>query len=326
MTNPPISFLISPLSLLFHSRFYSYRPKHFEFHVIADVDDDPKLFLKFVRQQSKLGFSDVEIPLSHFHHMKSMRPLPSIIDFCLRPNDYSLTILANCYCRLNSVDLGFSVLASIIKLGFQPNIVTFTTLINGFIHSNQFEKAVPLLDKIVKLGFQPTLVTYGSMFKGLCRSGGNAGALKLLRNMESYGHFMPNHEMKVKGISPDVVTYNTLIRAKGLHDVCAYTIMIKGFCKEGLLAKADELLKNMEDNKCFPNECTFNTIRRGFIDGKDVRRALELVSLMRNKEFAADNHTISSFVGLLTDPNIDDAGKELLKKFLVIRKNGRSND
>ncbi|XP_021771753.1 pentatricopeptide repeat-containing protein At2g17140-like [Chenopodium quinoa] len=565
------------------------------FHADVDFDfDDPKLFLKFVRQQSKLGFSDVETPLSLFDHMKLIRPLPGIIDFnilfssiCkikphppfstvislyrqllflgLRPNIYSLTILANCYCRLNFVDLGFSVLANIIKLGFQPNIVTFTTLINGFIHSNQFEKAVPLLDKILKLGFQPDMVTYGSLFKGLCSSGDNAGALKLLRNMESYGHFMPDvviystiidslckdqllpqalrlfKEMKVKGISPnvftlirgmctlgqqkeaqemltemlrnnitpdvntysmlidmyckegkvgeardifvhmiergfvpniitysalvdgyclrgemdeaeklmdlmvengckpdvvtysslingyckskkidkalgllqemhfnglapDVITYSTLIdalckdnqlklahqffkemeahglkpdvitwnslldgmckngqideaiatlkemessgvapdiityrtlmdgfcesnrlreamdifsflTAKGLHDLRAYTIMIKGFCKEGLLAKADELLKNMEDNGCFPDECTFNTIIRGFIDGKDISRALELVRLMRIKEFAADNHTISSFVGLLTNPNIDDADKDLLKKF-----------
>uniref|UniRef100_A0A803KNR1 Pentatricopeptide repeat-containing protein n=1 Tax=Chenopodium quinoa TaxID=63459 RepID=A0A803KNR1_CHEQI len=87
------------------------------------------------------------------------------------------------------------------KVGEARDIfVTFTTLINGFIHSNQFHKAVHLLDKILKLGLQPTLVTYGSIFKGLCRSVDNADALKLLRNMESYGHCMPG-----------VVIYSTII-------------------------------------------------------------------------------------------------------------------
>ncbi|XP_021734773.1 pentatricopeptide repeat-containing protein At3g22470, mitochondrial-like [Chenopodium quinoa] len=113
----------------------------------------------------------------------------------------------------------------------------------------------------------------------------------------------------------EAVDIFSFLTAKGLHNVCAYNIMIKGFCKEGLLAKADELLKNMEDNGCFPDECTFNTLIRGFIDGKDIRRALELVRLMRIKEFVADNHTISSFVGLLADPNIGDADKDLLKSF-----------
>ncbi|XP_021742876.1 pentatricopeptide repeat-containing protein At1g62680, mitochondrial-like [Chenopodium quinoa] len=170
----------------------------------VDVDfDDPKLFLKFVRQQSKLGFTNAEIPLFLFDHMKLIRPLPDIVDFnqllssiCkikpnppfstvislyrdllflgLRPNNYSLNILANCYCRLGYVHFGLSLVSYTIKLGYQPDIATFNTLINGFIHSNQLDKAVPLLDKILKLGYQPTLITYGSMFKGLCRSGDNA--------------------------------------------------------------------------------------------------------------------------------------------------------
>ncbi|XP_056697404.1 putative pentatricopeptide repeat-containing protein At1g12700, mitochondrial [Spinacia oleracea] len=593
---------------LLHSRNYSYRSTHhhfddfFSFFFRDHFDDfDPQLFLKYVRHRSKLGFTNIDYPLSLFHHMKSIRPLPSIVDFYilftamtkmkpnpplstvislsrqlqllgLHPDDYSLTILANCYCRLGNVDLGFSILASIIKLGYQPNIVTFTTLINGFIHTDQFNQAVRLLDKIVKLGYQPTLVTYGSMFRGLCRLGDNYGALNLLRNMESHRHCTPNvviystiidslckdqllplalhlfKEMKSKRISPNVVTYSTLIRGmctlgqwkeardmynemlgnniqptiktcnmlidryckegrvgearaiyesitkrgllpnivtysalldgyclrgemdeaeklmdlmikhgcepnvvtysslingyckskkidralgllkkmplvglspnvvtystlidglckdnqlefarqlfkdmkshglkpvivtynslldglcknawideamqlfkemknngvhpniilynilidglfeagqlgeavdifsvligKGRHNVRSYNRMIKRFCKKGLLTDADELLKKMEDNGCSPDNCTFNTIIRGFLYGKNVKRALELISIMRSRGFAVDNHNTSSLVVLLADPTVGDSDKELVRNFFENR-------
>uniref|UniRef100_A0A803KNU3 Pentatricopeptide repeat-containing protein n=1 Tax=Chenopodium quinoa TaxID=63459 RepID=A0A803KNU3_CHEQI len=195
--------------------------------------------------------------------MKLIRPLPGIIDFnmllssiCkikphppfstvislyrhllllgLRPDHYSLTILANCYCRLGSVHFGLSLLAFTFKLGYQPDVVTFNTLINGFIHSHQLDKSVRLLDKVVNLGFQPDMVTYGSMFKGLCRSGDNAGALKLLENMESYGHYMS-----------DVVIYDTIIDS---------------LCKDQLLPQALHLFKEMKVNGISPNVFTCTTL------------------------------------------------------------------
>ncbi|KAL2898333.1 hypothetical protein RDABS01_040115, partial [Bienertia sinuspersici] len=132
----PKPFFFFPFHL---PRFYA---RIVDSHFYVDVDD-PKLLLKSLRQQCKLGFTKAEHAL----------PL---------------------YCHLGRVDLGFSVLAHLIKLCFRPNIVTFTTLINGLVHTHHFDHAVRLLDKIVKLDFQPTLVTYGTMFKGLCSTGNNA--------------------------------------------------------------------------------------------------------------------------------------------------------
>ncbi|KMT14278.1 hypothetical protein BVRB_4g076330 isoform B [Beta vulgaris subsp. vulgaris] len=260
--------------------------------------DDSRLLLRSMKQQCKLGFIKIEHVVSLFHDMKSLSPLPSIIDFsqlftamckmkphppfstvislhrqlllsCLRPDHYSLNILANCYCRLGHVNFGFSILAYIIKLGYQPDIVTFSTIINGLVQSDHLDQAVELLNKIVKLGFQPDLVVYGTMFKGLCRASNNAGALKLLRNMESHGHYTPNvviyntiidslckdkllpqalsllAEMKTKGIQPDVVTYSTLIR---------------GMCSLGQWKDAEKLLTEMLGNNITPGVYTYNIL------------------------------------------------------------------
>ncbi|KAL2941228.1 hypothetical protein RDABS01_029578 [Bienertia sinuspersici] len=205
--------------------------------------DDPQLFLKSVRQQCILGFTNTDNAFSLFNDLKYLRPLPRIIDFnqllsamckikpfppfstviSLREQlieiNYSLNILANCCCGLGLVDLGFSILAS-IKLGYQPYIVTFNTLINGLCHSNNLDGAVKLLDKVVKLGLNPEIYTYGTMFKGLCRTRNHTGALKLLRIMESHGHCMPN-----------VVIYSTIIDC---------------LCKDNLLGKALNLFSEMK--------------------------------------------------------------------------------
>ncbi|KAK9675579.1 hypothetical protein RND81_11G016600 [Saponaria officinalis] len=193
------------------------------------ISSNPQLFIGFVREQCKLGFSSVHIPVSIFHQLTSFRPRPCIIvfnqlfaamckirphpplytvvNFCnhlelsgLRPDCHSVGILANCYCRLGRVDFAFTILGKRLKLGYPPDVVIITTLLNGLIVSDKLHHAVRLLDRVVKLGLQPNLITYGAMFKGLCRNGDNAGALRLLRNMESKAPFKPN-----------VVIYSTLI-------------------------------------------------------------------------------------------------------------------
>ncbi|KAK9705376.1 hypothetical protein RND81_07G052000 [Saponaria officinalis] len=230
------------------------------------VVDDRRLFLQSVREQCKLGFSSVQIPLSIFHQLCCLRPLPSIILFnqlftamCkirphppfstvvtfshqlelsgLRPDRHLIGIVANCYCRLGRVDFGFSLLGRHLKLGYPLNVLIINTLVNGLITSDKLQPAIQLLDKVAKLGIQPTLVTYGLMFKGLCRNGDNAGALNLLSNMELKTPF-----------KPDVVIYNTLMDS---------------LCKDRLLPQALGLFKEMKVNRVLPNVVTYNTLIRG---------------------------------------------------------------
>ncbi|XP_057550475.1 putative pentatricopeptide repeat-containing protein At1g12700, mitochondrial [Amaranthus tricolor] len=346
-----------PIALLLPSRFQGNLRFHFCHRKISTYASDvhvadSKLFLDYVRQQSKLGFNKIDHPLSLFHSMKSIRPLPSIFDFNmlftamskmkpnppffsiitlfkqlhfsgLRPDGHSFSIMANCYCRLGRVDLGFAVLSYIIKLGYRPCIVTFTTLINGFIHIHRLGNAVQLLDKIVKLGYEPDLFVYGTMIKGLCRTGDNLGALKLLRDMESHAHCMPGiviystiidslykdglineavnlfSEMQVKGIRPNVVTYNILIRgmcnlarwkeAEDMHETVAknlipqvstYSMLIDMYCKDGMIDEAEAVFRLMTEKGQVPDLITYNTLMDGYCLRGDMDKAKELMILM----------------------------------------------
>ncbi|KNA06219.1 hypothetical protein SOVF_183070 isoform B, partial [Spinacia oleracea] len=251
---------------------------------------DRHLFINSVRDQCKLGFTDLNHPISLFRQLIYLRPLPSVIDFNqlftsmlklknlkphltiisfssnlelsgVRPDRYSMGILANCYCHLGRIDFGFSLMGKSLKLGYPPNCITFTTLINGFIHCDKLPQAVQLLDKIVKLGFQPDIVTYGAMIKGLCRIGDNVGALSLLHKMQSEGLCKPN-----------LLIYTTII-----DSLCE-----KGLLKEGLdlfSEQAKGVLDEMIESKIAPNLKTYNMVEMFCEDGSvdDAHTNLELM-------------------------------------------------
>ncbi|KAL2941029.1 hypothetical protein RDABS01_029379 [Bienertia sinuspersici] len=69
------------------------------------------------------------------------------------PDLFFLNILANCYCRLGYVDLGFFVFALIIKFGFpptikeshgccMPNVVIYSTIIDSLCKDQLLPQAL----------------------------------------------------------------------------------------------------------------------------------------------------------------------------------------
>ena len=60
----------------------------------------------------------------------------------------------------------------------------------------------------------------------------------------------------------DIVSHNIIIQP----NVKTYIIMIGGLCNGGLIAEAEKLLMEMEEEGCSPNSWTYNTIIRGFIN------------------------------------------------------------
>lgn len=74
-------------------------------------------------------------------------------------------------------------------------------------------------------------------------------------------------EMISKGIAADVKTYTYLI------------------------SEAENLLRKMEEDGCFPNDFTFNTIIRGFIKNNEISGALVLAEQMKERGFSADAST-----------------------------------
>ena len=137
----------------------------FTSHYCSTIGENVKIpnqnrdqLLKSVRDHCKSGtFKNLDHALGLFDTMLHMHPLPSIVDFTqllgaiarmkhysvvitlirdmgsfgITPNVYTLNVLINCYCHLNRVNFGFSVLATILKLGYLPTQPTLNTLFNS---------------------------------------------------------------------------------------------------------------------------------------------------------------------------------------------------
>lgn len=138
-------------------------------------------------------------------------------------------------------------------------------------------------------------------FNSLIRSYGNAGlfheSLKLFETM------------KKMGISPSVVTFNSLLsillkrgRTGMAHDMFdemrrtygvtpdsfTFNILISGFCKNSMLDEAFRVFKQMEPYHCNPDVVTYNTIIDGLCRAGKVKIALNVFNGMMKK--ATDVH------------------------------------
>jgi pentatricopeptide repeat protein len=151
-----------------------------------DNAECPNQFLKSVRDRCRYrSFRNLDDALGVFDRMLHMHPMPSIVDFNqllgriarmkhhstvislikeielsrFAPNACTLRILTNCFCHLDRVDFGFSILARILKLGFQPDCIILTTLVKGLCLQGKIANAVKLVNKMEKIGYKPNAVT-----------------------------------------------------------------------------------------------------------------------------------------------------------------------
>ena len=56
----------------------------------------------------------------------------------------------------------------------------------------------------------------------------------------------------------------------------------------------------MDETGCFPNDCTYNTIIRGFLRKNDKSKAIELVHVMAQRGLSADSYTKSMLKDFLS--------------------------
>ncbi|GKD72921.1 pentatricopeptide repeat-containing protein [Tanacetum coccineum] len=174
------------------------------------------------------------------------------------------------------------------KAGCVPSVVTFNALIDGLCKSCELQKARLMFYKM-EIGKNPSLflrLTQGSdrvvdsgslqtMVTKLCESGSTLKAYKLLAQLADTaimptittynsgildGAFNLFKELQLSGISPDSVTYGTLING----------LQIAGREDDAFM-----LLEEMVSNGCKPTPAVYKTLMKW--------------SCRRNKTFAAFN-------------------------------------
>lgn len=92
--------------------------------------------------------------------------------------------------------------------------------------------------------------------------------------------------------------------------------MIRGFCIEGRIEKAYDLLLDMEEKGCAPNVLTINTLLHSFCQIGECLKVIELLHKMAKRDVEPDEITVSILEELLNkDENYHEC-MNLLPSFL----------
>nr|XP_027076764.1 putative pentatricopeptide repeat-containing protein At1g12700, mitochondrial [Coffea arabica]XP_027076765.1 putative pentatricopeptide repeat-containing protein At1g12700, mitochondrial [Coffea arabica]XP_027076766.1 putative pentatricopeptide repeat-containing protein At1g12700, mitochondrial [Coffea arabica]XP_027076767.1 putative pentatricopeptide repeat-containing protein At1g12700, mitochondrial [Coffea arabica]XP_027076768.1 putative pentatricopeptide repeat-containing protein At1g127 len=286
--------------------------------------------------------------LSLFERMVRMRPLPSVIQFnqlltCIVKmknhyssvislfrdmsakgipiDDYTLTLVINCYCVVGRVDLAFSTLSGFFKRGFVPNVVTFGTLLKGLFREHKVPEAQELFKKIIKEKLcKPNETMLGIVIDGLCKAGNTQTAIEFLRAMEKRG----------SPCKPTAIIYNTVIdslckdkmvdEALALlqemiekdipPNVVTYNCLIHGLCNLSRWKDVDKLFAEMKVHNIVPDVFTFNIVVDALCKEGHIEDAEEVVHIMVQQGQNPDLVTYSSLMdGYCLQRRIDDASR-----------------
>merc|ERR1719377_502889 len=92
-------------------------------------------------------------------------------------------------------------------------------------------------------------------------------------------------DMRESSVEPDIITYSTIV---------------KGYCMEGDVDRAFEVLEDMKsDDKFAPDEILYNSILDGCAKQHRVDEALRILEEMKTAGVVPSNYTLSILVKLL---------------------------
>lgn len=147
------------------------------------------------------------------------------------------------------------------------NAVTYSSVLKSFNHQKRFHRVWDVYDEMIRQKVEFSVTTYNALLDVCARSGEIARAEPLLKDMAQ------------QGISPNIITYGTVIKA---------------YCSANRLDQAFAVLSEMQANTdLHPDEVTYNTLLDGCARYGLFDRGLEVLADMRRAGVAPSNYTLS---------------------------------
>ncbi|CAH9146364.1 unnamed protein product [Cuscuta epithymum] len=171
---------------------------------------------------------------------------------------------------------------------FKHSFLTLAALVEIFVHTHMPDLAFSVFGLIFKRGFVINVYPFNMLLKGFCENGMVHKGVELFCG---------------KMVSPDTVSYNTLI---------------KGLCKANKLQEALNLRVGMENANLTPNVLTYTILMDGlFREDREVDEAMGLLDEMKIKGLEPDVFTYTILInGLCSKGNVNK-GKEVFNEMLV---------
>ncbi|KAL3850015.1 hypothetical protein ACJIZ3_011897 [Penstemon smallii] len=289
--------------------YFPPKPIIFDFNSINKVEDVICIFRDMLRRRplpyvihfnksltSVVKMKQYSIALLLFDEMRQLG-VPA--------HDYTMNIAINCYCLLNRVDFGFSILCNFFKCGIQPNVTTFNTLIKGLFLEDRVFEAEKLFKKLLRERLcEPNEITFLIVVNGLCKAGHTLTAFDLVMLLEK-GRSKPNVRVyttlidslcKDRMVNDALYLLSNMIKEGTSPDIITYNSMIKGLCDSGRFGEVKDLLKEMVTHKISPDLFTFNTLVDAFCKEGRVEDAEDMLEIMNQRSISPNVVTYNALI------------------------------
>lgn len=185
-----------------------------------------------------------------------------------------------------------------------PDQVTYTTVITALVNAGAMDRARSVLLEMGHAGVPANRVTYNVLLKGYCQQLQMDRVKELLEEMK-----------KVKGIEPNVVSYNILIdgcifvddsagalfyfnemREQGINpSKVSYTTLMKAFALNNQPKLAQNVFDEMvKDRRVKVDRVAWNMLIEGYCRLGLVEDAKKLIEMMKESNFIPDVATYGS--------------------------------
>lgn len=232
---------------------------------------------------------------------------PPLLPKSYSPNSRIYTTLMKGYMKAGRVSDTVRMLEAMRRQedsGSHPNHVSYTTVISALVKAGSMERARQVLAEMTRIGVPANRVTYNILLKGYCQQLQIDKAKELIREMANDAE-----------ISPDVVSYNTLIdgcilvddsagaleyfnemRAQGIAPTkISYTTLMKAFAMSGQPKLANKVFDEMlKDPRVKVDQIAWNMLVEGYCKMGLIEEAKKVVEGMREHGFHPNVGTYGS--------------------------------
>lgn len=238
----------------------------------------------------------------------------------LTPVTYSIMLKG--YGRLRDAENVDMILKKADSNGVAPDTVMLNSILDALVNCNKVEEASAMFEKVIRNADDaaiPNIRTHNTMMKGFAVAGSLDKAKNLAQHMEKQKLW-------------DAVTTNTLVSAavnsqdfeyaehvllkyavsgngtefrgsdrRDHPNVEAYTRLLDGYAKAGLLDKALGTLQRMRNLQVMPNEYTYTCMIAGLARMSKFESAVKLLDFMEASGIMPTAVTYNAFISALTE-------------------------
>ncbi|KAJ3680859.1 hypothetical protein LUZ60_015348 [Juncus effusus] len=187
-----------------------------------------------------------------------------------RPDHVTYTTVITALVNVGSMDQAHDVFNEMKSANIHANLRTYNVLLKGYCSKLEVNKAKELMREMeTQVGIKPSVESYNTLINGCILIDDTASALAFF------------NEMRDKGIAPSKISYTTIMKAFALSgqpklahkvfdemskdqrvqmDMPAWNMLVKGYCKMGLLLEAKRVVEQMKEHGFSPDIKTYASL------------------------------------------------------------------